>query len=73
MAAENQSAQCKTISVPEAGALYFGLQRDASYAAAARGQIPTIRIGRTLRVPIMALDRMLEQAVRKDGAADADA
>jgi excisionase family DNA binding protein len=71
MSGEKQSGQCKTITVPEAGARYFGLKRDASYAAAARGDLPTIRIGRTLRVPVAAMERMLEQAPigRKDGAA----
>jgi hypothetical protein len=38
-----------TISVPEAGERYFGLCRNAAYNAAARGEIPTIRIGRLLR------------------------
>jgi hypothetical protein len=52
----------KTISVPEAGRRYFGLSRGSSYAAAASGQIPTIRIGRILRVPVIALERMLEIA-----------
>jgi hypothetical protein len=41
----------KTISVPEAGRRYFDLCRGASYEAARRGDIPTIRIGRLLRVP----------------------
>jgi hypothetical protein len=62
MSEENQAAGRKTISVPEAGRLYFGLERDAAYAAAVRGEIPVIRIGRTLRVPVQALDRILEQA-----------
>jgi hypothetical protein len=62
MSKEDQMAARKTLTVPEAGALYFNLQRDASYAAAARGDIPTIRIGRTLRVPVAAMERMLEQA-----------
>ena len=35
-----------TISVPEAGQRYFGLCRNAAYEAAARGDLPTIRIGR---------------------------
>jgi hypothetical protein len=52
----------KTLSVPEAGLIYFDLKRNASYAAAARGEIPTIKIGSRLRVPVPALDRMLEQA-----------
>jgi hypothetical protein len=51
-----------TISVPEAGKRYFGLCRNAAYDAAARGEIPTIKIGRLLRVPVRALERMLDQA-----------
>jgi hypothetical protein len=51
-----------TISVPEAGKRYFGLCRNAAYDAAARGDIPTIKIGRLLRVPVRALERMLERA-----------
>jgi hypothetical protein len=51
-----------TLSVPTAGKKYFGLSRNASYEAAARGQIPTIRIGRLLRVPVRALERMLDDA-----------
>jgi hypothetical protein len=57
--ASSSVAGCKTLSVPEAGKLYFGLQRDAAYNAAKRGQIPTIRMGRTLRVPIVRLEKML--------------
>jgi len=34
-----------TISVPEAGKKYFGLCRNASYDAAARGELPIIKIG----------------------------
>jgi len=55
----------KTISVPEAGAHYFGMSRSASYIAAGRGEIPTIRIGRLLRVPVRALEAMLENASTK--------
>lgn len=49
-----------TISVPEAGQRYFGLSRNAAYAAAERGDIPTIKIGRLLKVPVRALEQMLE-------------
>lgn len=49
-----------TMTVPEAGRHYFGLSRGASYAAAARGDIPTIRIGRLLRVPRKAMERKLD-------------
>ena len=51
-----------TMTVPEAGKKYFGLSRDGSYRAAERGEIPTIRVGRLLRVPIAAMDRKLEEA-----------
>jgi excisionase family DNA binding protein len=47
--------------VPEAGAK-LGLSRASSYEAAARGEIPTIKLGRLLKVPKVAFDRMLEQA-----------
>jgi excisionase family DNA binding protein len=53
-----------TMTVPEAGKKYFGLSRDGSYRAAERGEIPTIRIGRLLRVPVRALERMLDQVER---------
>jgi len=52
--------QPKTLGVPEAGRRYFGLGRNASYAAAKRGDIPTIRLGRLLRAPVVALEQMLE-------------
>jgi hypothetical protein len=51
-----------TISVPEAGKRYFGMSRGASYSAAERGEIPTVRIGRLLRVPVRPLERMLDRA-----------
>src|SRR5262249_2092898 len=46
---------------PRAGKRYFGLSRNAAYDAAARGDIPVIRIGRLLRVPVRALERMLDR------------
>ena len=49
----------KTISVPEAGRTYFDLCRNAAYAAAKRGDIPTIKIGKLLRVPVWALEQKL--------------
>ncbi len=54
--------QPRTISVPEAGRDYLGIGRDASYEAAKRGEIPVIRIGKLLRVPIVAMERLLAQA-----------
>jgi hypothetical protein len=51
-----------TVSVPEAGKRYFGLGRNASYAAAARGDLPTVTVGRMVRVPVKAVERMLDRA-----------
>jgi excisionase family DNA binding protein len=50
-----------TISVPEAGRR-LGIGRSSAYTAAAVGQIPTIRIGGLIRVPVRALEQMLESA-----------
>jgi hypothetical protein len=55
----------KTLSVPEAGKRFFGLKRAAAYAAAKRGQLPTIRFGKLLRVPVVACERMLETTRRE--------
>ena len=33
--------------------------RNSAYAAAARGEIPTIRIGRKILVPVAQLEKML--------------
>jgi excisionase family DNA binding protein len=54
-------AKCLTYLVPEAGEM-LGLSRNASYAAAKRGDLPTIKIGKLLRVPKAAFDRLLAQA-----------
>jgi excisionase family DNA binding protein len=53
----------RTLSVPEAGR-WLGIGRNAAYDAARRGEIPTIRIGRLLRVPVVALQRKLEEVGR---------
>ena len=61
----------KTLAVPEAGRVYFGLGRNASYAAAACGELPTIKIGSRLRVPVVALERMLADARSRGASGDA--
>jgi excisionase family DNA binding protein len=48
-----------TYTVEEAGRK-LGVGRAAAYAPATRGEIPTIRIGRLIRVPKFAFDRLLE-------------
>ena len=51
-----------TISVPAAGKKYYGLSRNGSYDAAKRGDIPTINVGRLLRVPVRAMEKKLDTA-----------
>ena len=54
-----------TYSVPEAGKL-LSLSRNSAYDAAKRGELPTIRLGRKIRVPKAALQRLLESAGARD-------
>ncbi len=50
-----------TISVPEAGKR-LGISRNAAYEAAGRGDLPVLRFGKRLVVPLVALDQMLSGA-----------
>jgi hypothetical protein len=56
----------KTLSVPEAGKIYFDLGKNASYDAAKRGELPVVKIGSRLRCPVAALERMLDCAYRRE-------
>jgi len=58
----------RTLSVPDAGR-QLGLGRNASYEAAARGDIPTIRIGKRLLVPIPLFERLLRGELQSGGKA----
>ncbi len=51
--------QKETHTVPVAGEI-LGIGKNAAYEAARKGEIPTIRIGRRLLVPKLALKRLLE-------------
>jgi hypothetical protein len=48
-----------TISVVDAGLLFFGLGRNAAYDAARRGDFQTIKIGGRLVVPVAPLAEKL--------------
>ena len=50
--------QCPTLPVPEAGK-YLGLSRSSAYAAAKRGDLPTIRIGGRVVVPTARLRQLV--------------
>jgi hypothetical protein len=56
---DEQSHAPKTLSVPEAGMRYFGISKNAAYQRAREGIIPTIRVGRLLRVPVVQMERKL--------------
>ncbi len=49
-----------TLPVYPDAAHWLGLSKSSAYAAAERGEIPTIRIGRRLLVPTAALRRLLQ-------------
>jgi hypothetical protein len=55
----------ETMTVPEAGMKYFGLGRAASYAAARRGDLPTIGCGKTQRVLIRAMEAIMDASVKE--------
>jgi excisionase family DNA binding protein len=60
--------ECQTVSVEEAGRI-LGYSRNTAYEAATRGELPTIRLGRKIRVPKVALQRLLDGATQKSNAA----
>lgn len=55
-----------TLTVAEA-AKVLGIGRSSAYEAVKLGQLPSIRIGRRLLVPIAALERMLQSTPRPAG------
>lgn len=55
---ENTYPERRVVTVNEA-AVMLRISRGAAYEAARRKEIPTIRIGRRLLVPLAALERML--------------
>lgn len=55
-----QTKEPLTYSIPHAGSL-AGIGKNASYAAARRGEIPVIKIGGKLRVPAAKWNRILAE------------
>jgi excisionase family DNA binding protein len=50
-------------TIAEVGEL-LGLTRNTAYEAAKRGDFPTIRVGKLIRVPKVALHAMMNQAAK---------
>jgi excisionase family DNA binding protein len=57
---ESKSSR-RTATIMEAAEV-LGIGRNQAYEAARRGEIPTIRIGKRLLVPLAALERLLQEA-----------
>lgn len=57
----NDPTQRLTLTVEESARI-LGISRATAYEAVARGEIPCIRIGRRILVPIAGLNRLLESA-----------
>lgn len=53
--------ESEVLTVKEAAAV-LRIQRSAAYAAVARGEIPSFRIGGSIRIPRRALDELLGRA-----------
>jgi excisionase family DNA binding protein len=49
----------RTLTITEASQA-LGVSRNKAYEAARRGEIPTIKIGKRILVPLAALERMLQ-------------
>lgn len=59
-----------TMTVPEA-AEALGVHRDTVYDAVRRGELPAIRLGRTVRIPTARIARMLDLPTQDDGGGQA--
>jgi excisionase family DNA binding protein len=51
----------RTLTIEEA-AKGLGISKASAYEAARTGELPTIKIGKRILVPVVALERMLEGA-----------
>ena len=61
----------KVLTIDE-GCQALGLSRGSLYRAVARGQIPSLRIGRRLVIPVAALDRLLQEPPAKQDSEGAE-
>jgi hypothetical protein len=62
-----ETREALTYSIPFAGSL-AGIGKNASYAAARRGEIPVLRLGGKLRVPAAKWNQMLAEGTEKSEA-----
>ena len=65
MALAHKQVQRRTVTIQEAAKI-LGIGRDQAYNAARTGQLPIIKIGKRLLVSLPALNRMIEEAGKRD-------
>ncbi len=58
MVRSSEDTTRQTYSVPGA-ARVLGISREAAYQAVARNELPSVRIGKRILIPRMALERLL--------------
>jgi excisionase family DNA binding protein len=54
-----EKIQRRTLTIDEA-ARELGISKSSAYEAARTGELPTIKIGKRILVPVVALERMLQ-------------
>lgn len=64
-----QKEEALTLTVPEVAAL-LRISRSSAYGAVRSGQIPSLRFGRSIRVPRAALERLLSIPNTLEGISD---
>ena len=63
--------ETSVITITEA-ALRLGISRASAYRAAARSEIPTIRLGKRVVVPLPALEQMLKTGMQPHRTGDGE-
>ena len=53
----------QVLTVMEAADL-LGISRNTAYEAVAKGQIPSVKIGKRYLIPVVAFERMLQSAAQ---------
>ena len=64
---EKETAPLKRVALdlwPTVGQM-LGLKKSSTYQAAERGEIPTVRFGKQIKVPVVALDELMASATKK--------
>ena len=56
----------KVVLTVEECAKYLGISRPQAYLGVHRGEIPSIRVGKRILIPVVALEKMLANASFKE-------